>query len=609
MKRISNIVLCACALVIGTCIPAHAQVDGSSCYKAIPLGKDYKINITGPKTVWYSAWTYDLPLSVYFIPEKETDPAPEVMMDFGCTPGIYGDPILCMLFCKGATMAKEIPSYPKLSTTEVDGKFAYYLSMGKKYRDLLLKMGIDYNVEVFVKVTYHAPGHMEIAPDDMFSNCMDSVKFMHLGDTVQVKAKDTERHVVVPYVQWKNENIVYKWEGTKPCHIILTSDCRSDVFADGLDENILKFWDLEPGTESLMTKAQIKHYVDFVDNEAGMFFVKCYSEEKGVLSIVREPVPPARGGAVMLNYDQEQILMANDTNALFAISQDFEDGTKFSVPTNHIFRMYIDSTPNFEPSKALFTYTFNRVDTGGHDLRLTKDEITKLWAKKNKNDRYLYIRFGCTARTTLTPTLWSPSECETKTKLIVKNDSVNLRNPTYYTDYYRIKYVDWVGADMVFTWYVKAASCDVAIADSCEFAVQNNDPHVRYFFTAQKKTSTAVRPYTVPKEDVAQWKEYVDEDGFLYLRFNSNKYTGYMTIKSDAPAEQDPTYPSSTISMVCEGTKVIVNVSEIQNISITDLSGSPLDQWTAEPGTPHELNLDPGAYILEGNKEKIAINL
>lgn len=610
MKRIRNIVLCACML-IGTCVHAYAQADGSTCYKAIPLGKDYSVQVTEPKSVWYTAWTYDLPLSVYFIPEHEDDPEPEVMMDFGCTPGIYGDPILCMLFCKGAPMSKEIPNYPKLSTTTVDGKFAYYLSMGKTYRDLLLQMGIDYNVQVFVKVTYNSRGDMSIAPDNMFSNCMDGAKFMHLGDTVKVQAKDAERHVVVPYVQWKTEDIIYTWTGTQPCRMIVTSDCRSNVFDDGSDEAILQIMELQPGDQFEVTRKNIKHYVDFVDNEAGMFFVKCYSEEPGELKITKKPVPPARGGATRLYYDKEQVLFANDTNALFAISEDWEEGTKFSVPTDHIFRMYIDSTPDFRLSEALFSYTFNRVDSGGHDLCLEATEMENLWKKKNKNDNYLYIRFECTARTAITATLWDPSPCTTKAKLIEKNDSIILRNPQYYTDYYRFRYVDWVGGDMTFTWWVKAAHCMVAVADSCEFEVDEADPHVHYFFTALKRTNTAVKPYVVPKEDVALWKDYVDEDGFLYLRFNSDKYAGGMTVKSDAPEETDPTYPASTIAVVCDESEsiVYVRVSVAQTIVITDSNEEEVDRWEAEVGETHTINLPAGNYILQGESEKIDIKL
>ena len=81
-------------ILLGIVSDMQAQ-SGATCQDAIPLGKDYKKEISGPQTVWYTAWTFDLPLAVYFMPLKEADPAPEVEMDFSCTTGVYKDSILC----------------------------------------------------------------------------------------------------------------------------------------------------------------------------------------------------------------------------------------------------------------------------------------------------------------------------------------------------------------------------------------------------------------------------------------------------------------------------------------------------------------------------------
>ena len=162
---------------------------------------------------------------------------------------------------------------------------------------------------------------------------------------------------------------------------------------------------------------------------------------------------------------------------------------------------------------------------------------------------------------------------------------------------------------MVFTWWVKAANCNVAVGDTCEFEVSSGANHVVQYFTAQKRTNTTVKPYTVPAADVAKWKPYVDEEGYLYMRFNTNKYSGAMTVKTDAPAEKDPTYPAATVALACEGTKVMVYVSRPQTVKVFDMAGVKQAEWAAQPGTPHELNLAPGAYMVEGEEEKIAINL
>ena len=89
MKRLDCIV-CVCALLlIGACAPAYADgPDGKTCYRAIPLETGYVAEITQyPQEIWYSAWTFDLPLAVTFTPENgKNDPAPEVELDFSPTP-------------------------------------------------------------------------------------------------------------------------------------------------------------------------------------------------------------------------------------------------------------------------------------------------------------------------------------------------------------------------------------------------------------------------------------------------------------------------------------------------------------------------------------------
>ena len=49
---------------------------GFTCDDPIPVDKSYQGQVSGPCELWYSAWTYDLPLTVHFIPD---DPNSELM--------------------------------------------------------------------------------------------------------------------------------------------------------------------------------------------------------------------------------------------------------------------------------------------------------------------------------------------------------------------------------------------------------------------------------------------------------------------------------------------------------------------------------------------------
>ena len=592
---------------------------GSTCSTAIPLGDNYSAQITGQKSVWYTAGTFDLPLSVYFMPQNDTDPKPDVEMDFSCTSGIYEDDILCSLFCKnsGSGIQLDMPHKPALKETIIEGRKVYYLAIGKEYRDLLLKTGIDYNVDVYVKVTYKSAGTISIAPDDMFTNCMDDAKFMHLGDTIHVKPLDKERHVIVPYVQWQDDSIRYVWlseEPNVPCTLAIANVCEFDPtsYTDGniIDRNF-------DGKDTLKVTSKLLH--DYVSdpkypNEAGMYFVKCYSQSAGVLKIERVPMAPPRGGATLLRYDKATPIAAND-NKLYAIPYTWETATLFTSPTDHIFRMKIGIDPDFETYPPFATYQFHRTDTS-HWYGLQNAEMQALWT--HTSEKYLYVRFECTAKTTLTPSRWTVPECFGKAndKELSWPKAVEvIQKNTYGSVYYRFYYDTWKDGDIKFSWS-GSTTCPTYIGDNCSFGTSSSDQHRIIAKTIARNGS-----WTIPAEDIADWSEYIDENGYLYVMFKPSD-KGTMTITSTAPEEQDPApivYPAATVSVQCdgeatgEGQKYTVRVSKDQSLALYSgeisniLSRTPIEQWSQTKAETHTLTLPAGIYTLKGDEETIQI--
>ena len=322
MKR-NFTILCVCAFLIGMCMHAYAQAPGATCATAIPMGSDYSAQVQNGQSIWYSAWTFDLPLTVTFAPANgAADPAPLVEMDFSCTTGVYEDSILCSLFCAStgsSGISFDLPHKPQLKSKILDnGTFVYYLALGKSYRDLMLQVGIDSNVEVFVKVTYKSAGTISLAPDNLFSNCVDGAKFMHFGDTVQVAASDVNRHVIVPYVQWQEDTIRYVWTGTAPCRGVVGNSCDFDPSATYTElsenENVLQIFDLQPGESFTVTADLLYSYVhdDEYPNEAGMYFAKFYSTAPGKIQVVKVPRALPRKNATLLRHGHTYPLNANE---------------------------------------------------------------------------------------------------------------------------------------------------------------------------------------------------------------------------------------------------------------------------------------------------------
>lgn len=590
---------------------AFAAGPGESCATAIPMGKDYVAQVKKGQTIWYSAWTFDLPLTVTFAPSNgKNDPAPIVEMDFSCTPGYYEDSILCSLFCKngGGAVSIDLPHKPSLnSKTLDDGTFIYYLSLGKQYRDLLLQVGISYNVEVFVKVTYQSSGKITLAPDDLFGNCVDGAKFMHVNDTVQVAKKDKQRHVIVPYVQWQEDTILYKWTGTTPCTMAVANTCDFDP-TDNTDGNIIQFVpDIQPGDSVKTLATYIYKWVHNPEfpNEAGMYFAKFYSEEKGVMQITKAPRAKVRGNATILRHGDTYSLQSNDT-AVFAITRLWDDDTLhtfFSTPTMHLFSMMIATDPDFAEEHALRLYQFEKAPDGHHQGVLGT-EINKFF--KQTSEQFLYVKFICSEATSVSVLQWRRSSCFAKTSNFIHSLDTTFevkRNNT--GGVYRFNYAQWVGGDMTLTLTPKAA-CQLFFATDCDISLSSTAENLLHYHKLTSSSNTV----TIPAETIASWAERIDEEGCMYARFNhtsSGKFN--MHLVSTAPKDTDPTYPATTIVVLCEGSKIVVNVSEAQSIVVIDEAGTEKAKWDAEPGTPHELNLPPGNYSLAGEREKISLKL
>ncbi len=605
MKQVSYISMCVCAFLIGMCPHVYAQAPGSTCFKAIPLGDNYSAPITGPKTIWYSAWTYDLPISVYFVPQNPSDPKPEVEMDFSCTSGVYTDSIICSLFCKnsGSGIQLDMPHRPALKEGKTDdGRFCYYLAIGKEYRDLLLKTGIDYNVEAFVKVTYKSAGTISIAPDNMFTNCM-SAKFMHIGDTVQVKAKDKDRHVIVPYVQWQQDSIRYIWNGTAPCNVVVAGECEFDP-TDMTNGRIIELESMQSVDTAKVTSKDMMDWVKFEENEAGMYYAKFYTTGTGVMKVERVPQAPPRGGATLLRYDKITPVPA-DSNALYAIPCTWDTATIFTTPTDYTFRMYIGVEPDFHLSEAIDSCRFH-TDDSGHWYGFSSAQMQALWT--HTTEQYLYVRFVCNAKTTIKPAIWEMSDCmkaKNVHEIYRPSTTVNVEKGSYGAVYYRFYYREWAGGDMTFKWKSSASTCPTFIGENCTFPANRNSDQVLKNKEINKNSS-----WIVAASDLERWKTQnkVDEDGYLYIRFNPSS-PGTMVISTDAPEEMDPapeTYPAATIAVTCDdeptaaGQAYTVRVSKTQTLSLD--SGAP---WLQNPNETHSLTLSPGTHILQGEDGEI----
>ena len=492
-------------------VSAFAQT-GKTCANPIPLGKNYSATITQAGTVWYVANTFDLPLTVRFYPSKVSDQLPEVQMDFSCTPGVYEDSIICALFCYDQGGYLMLPHTATLTTKTENGQTYYEVSMGEFYRDMLLRAGISYNVQVYVKVTYYGKGTINLTPDVEFSQCMETDKWLLLGVPQSVAPNDEETYFIAPYSNWSTDSIRYIWEGESPATVVLGTTCSFEPM-NALDAQRVDVWTMAAGGDTLNhTNAEIQYYMTYMNNptnkaKGGVFYVKVVSEGAGTLKVERMPVPPPEGGAIEMHYNQPTPIHRNDTNTLYAISTAWTEDTRFIVPTDYIVRMYMGLSADFTPATAVDSFRFSSTEAG-RELLWNKARLETL--KSMTSGRFLYIRFLCNTETSVTPQYWTPSVCYDKTEALTAS-TITLQNRS--NKVYRFYYNDWKGGDITFSWN-KNSDCPFYIGDTCVVPTNASSIHVIYNSVIPKSSSV-----TIPAVDIAKWVRHVDPDGYLYIRF------------------------------------------------------------------------------------------
>ena len=623
MRRLACIIACACALLLGLCAPVRAQAGRYCGDTAIPLTENSVFTISGPSTVWYTAWTNNLPLTVKFIPDNPApEYKPEVEMDFKCPDQfLYNDSILNSLFLpnsSGGGVVVTMPARPALSSKTEGGVFFYYLAMGESYRDMLYKAGIDYNVQVFVKVKFKTGGTISLEPDETLANCMDGYKFMHLGDVVQVKPLDKDTHVVVPYVQWQEDSIRYVWNGTEEVHVIVNNTCEIDPETEASEA--VDYFILQPQDTMKLTSSLLKNYIRMYESAAGIFYAKFYTTGTGTMKIESVPMNPPDGNATLLRYDQ---VTSIDTSKLYAISFTWDTATIFTTPTDHVFKMYIGTTADFRPDNAIATYQFHANDAG-HWFGLTTEQMKALWTQATS--QYLYVRFQCTANTTLKPTIWDMSDCFKSDKVYEihrPSTTISVEKGSYGAKYYRFYYREWAGGTMKFQWNTSSNSaCPTYIGKNCSFPPIDDHDDVLRSKEIRRNASWTISA-TGTTYSIDTWADKVDENGYLYIRFNPDD-AGTMKITTTAPEEEDPApivYPAATISVVCdgeptaEGQNFLIRVTSEQAINVYPgeasniASRTPVATWTQTPNETHSLTLSSGVYTLMGVQQSVQIEV
>ncbi len=505
---------------------------GLSCEDPIPVDNSYTGHVEvdpaeGIAEVWYTAWTYDLPMEVYFIPDNSLyNYGPDVQIDFTCDYGNYShdhklDSVINILRVMGVTLPVEFVC----SEAGSDGKREWTLSIGEMYREQLTEYGLTHNIQARVKVSFYESGSIRMTPDTTYQSCLENGHYVLLGDTIDINPNDKESMFVLPYSEWKNDSVRFVWVGEQPaCVWVAEQDCEFNP----VDANVLvkAKYDISNTTSYKLYPSDMEEAIDKWTGK-GVYYAKVLSNAPGKLVVERIPLGEIQGDAVLLKHNESVQLQAND-NRVFCFPKTWKS-TEFLANTQYLMAMHVSNTPEFDVNGAneITYYPFSK-EANKRKLQLSKGDISSIGA----TDDYVYVRFVCNQATTLTPSLWNVSSCIEETILITSGKRFVYSSSDQAK--YRIRYNDWANYGFTITWEQKGG-LSVYLASYCNFTTADPD---RLGVVSVSANSTE----TVTDAVVNSWESSIGSDGFIYVIMNASR-KGYVTFTSAKPAETDPEGP------------------------------------------------------------------
>lgn len=591
----------------GSVVLKATEPAGSSCDNPIQLTAEYDATITEPGTYWFSSWTYDLPVKVYYIPTDATVNQPlKAYVDFTCTPGVYDDPNLVELTNLADGWGYAMPLEFVANATEIDGKPAYELTVEDTYRELMRQFDITYNVEAKVQVEIPAAGKIQLAPDSAFRQCIESSHWLQLPDTIHLTPAMSDSVFVMPVTDWKNDSVRMTWTGSEqPLSIWLGGTCDFELSTS--DPNVLYYF--------VVSFSKDKNYIDFSSKElkniismlgeGGLYYVKLVSAEKADFIIDYKQMSEDMARAIPMELDKPVSVAAEDTAQYYYFRKKWSDfSIQWTANAQDSIAAYFGTTPTFRISSADAHYLGKHYlypQGGNSRLSLSSWELSNMVS--NAEMDFLFVRFDAPQETEITPSVWNVGDCVINSVEILPNDSLTLlaNRPA---DVYRIDYAKWSKGDITISWdgfsYVRTY-----LGDTCSFNLASTNAHVLNYQVLQK-----IDTMQITKDWLLGMSDRVDADGFLYFRFNTS---GVGDLRIAQTIVQGPSTDMNTLKKMdfvvkCADGNIIVQTTTSQTFRLYDSLGELIATWLQSPNSTQNIQISTnGIYVLQGNNKTVLI--
>lgn len=569
----------------------------NSCENAQYVDSSFTQKIDSNTYYYFTANTYDLPVTVYFFPDTYTEEEPEVQIDFTCTPGQYKDPNVANLVRNAESYSQHFPFMPDLEPyVSEDGKQGYRLSFDRDILDVMAAFSVDYSVPVFVQMVSPVSGEARIDNKKTTEDCEKLSILVDKIDSIHLLANDTTAIYRMPFSDWYNntttEGLSFTWTGTTPLVAYITADsCHVDTTSNqnyydkwtfsSIDADGNAFQSLPNSIYSGYAKKGIL-YVHFFAKENGKVIIGDYKTHTTTIARCQRnnisiSFPTAEAGVSVTTSN-----VTSSAQTYYLVAETLRDKNlriAWKPTNNHSNSVYFGKFCGFDLKYADpdVLDTLQMSYSAEDDMMYAYMPQVRMNAVVDKcTEGYLFLQITRVETGKFWLSEYTPivQTCDEKSNLILATDTVaipaNSKEQTY-----KINQTDFLdGKKHTFKWK-STKSTYFAISDTCSYAWSPVNEHIALWQQIRKNEVLELSSAQLTE----YFKDHADADGNLYIRMQ-NPAEGQLitsTIIEVPSSLQSTTIGNRTTRLVLEDGNIYIEVTEGDTTMRYDITGRRLE--------------------------------
>ena len=383
---------------------------------------------------------------------------------------------------------------------------ASVLSLSTKEMSLITSKAAD----DYIYVRFASDADAAITPDALAaSECIDESILIADGKRFYVDMASPMTIYRLRYSDWKGGDMEINWEGYRRLATYISDTCH--YFLSSTNASVVQYNRIKAESVKVYDAATVASWASRVDAD-GYLYVRFDAEQEGDVtftSIKPEPVLPD----TIFTTITETLCYGESyewNGQVYATTGEYTQNFTATNGADSIVTLKLTILPEVAPTTEEATIDAGETYTWNGKEYTEAGEYTITLQDKN----------GCDYQATLVLKVNKPlSPCLQSSIKLNVGDEVVINLDSAFT-VYAIDYAAWIAQPVTLVW-TGAEALHTFVAETCVFALAPYNKYVHAYVPVPAQGDSAL--------DMEALAPYVDEDGYLYVRFLT-EFEGVLTI-------------------------------------------------------------------------------